>query len=766
MAVAETILTPDVLVLGVGDAAVAAALAAARAGAATVLAGTLPGRRRFRAAASGVHVLSAEVWGVFPGPEVAATGAGVRYTLRPRRVVLSPGMFDSAVHVPGWRLPGCMAAGEVLDALRRGQRPAGPVVLAGDGGRLFDVAAALVRCRVPVAGVALASAEPAPGFLRRKGVPVWTGARIVRVEGDRRVAGLVMADAAGVRRIDAATCVLHWGEEQETGIARALGAVHEVVDGRLAVVADAAGGTSVPALFVAAGGNAGGTLAGRAAAGSLGLRTARRVAPWPRPTPPMPPPSLADLPDTTVVCPCEAVTAGQIRQAGASSLAWVKRATRAGMGQCRGRSCAAAIARLTGAATEADFAAPRNPLRPVPAAAILADAPEPADAAVALPPPTRWLTTAAAGLPGDADILVVGGGIVGLACALFLAREGRDVLLADRGEPGLAASSANAGSLHVQLVPYVYAAGSGGPMADALPLGPASVALWQEVARDANEGLGLRIEGGLVLAENEAQLDLLRSKAAFERSRSIPSEVIGPADLARLAPGLDRSFAGAAFCPLEGQGDPLRGTAALLLLARRAGVRIVPGLDVTGLAPDGAAWRVTTAAGVLRAGQVVNAAGAQAGRVGALAGVTVPMLALIQQVIATEPAPPMLRQLVAWTGRHLSLKQGEGGHLLIGGGWPGTIDPAGATHVTRSSLQGNLALAARALPGLREVRVTRAWTGLAPHLPRAPVISATAGMPGLWHAVSGNGYTLGPVIGRMLADAMLGRGTLPAAFAL
>jgi glycine/D-amino acid oxidase-like deaminating enzyme len=142
------------------------------------------------------------------------------------------------------------------------------------------------------------------------------------------------------------------------------------------------------------------------------------------------------------------------------------------------------------------------------------------------------------------------------------------------------------------------------------------------------------------------------------------------------------------------------------------------------------------------------------------------MHALIQQVIATEPAPPILRQLVAWTGRHLSLKQSEGGHFLIGGGWPGTIDDAGATHVTRSSLEGNLALAARALPGIRGVRVTRAWTGLAPNLTRAPVISPTPGLPGLWHAVSGNGYTLGPVMGRMLAYAVLGRSTLPAAFAL
>ena len=215
----------------------------------------------------------------------------------------------------------------------------------------------------------------------------------------------------------------------------------------------------------------------------------------------------------------------------------------------------------------------------------------------------------------------IGGGIVGLACALFLARDRADVLLADRNEPGQAASTANAGSIHVQLVPYAYAEGSGGPMADALPLSPASVALWREIARDADEDLGLRTKGGLVMAETAAEL-------------------------------------------------------------------------------------------------------------------------------------------VARTGRHLSLKQEAGGHLLVGGGWPGAMDAHGATQVLRESLEGNLALAARALPGLRGVHVLRAWSGLAPHLDRAPVISTTPGLPGLWHAVTGNGYTLGPLLGpllgRMVADAVRG----------
>ncbi len=578
-----------------------------------------------------------------------------------------------------------------------------------------------------------------------------------------------------------------WGLQSETGLARLLGARHRVAGGRIETVTDEAGRTSLDAIYAvgdeAVLGSAPvarlrGTLAGLAAARALGLaapvgprRAVRRAERfqralrWAFATAPL---DSAALPDDTVVCRCEDVTAGMIRAArpSAGSIAAVKRATRAGMGHCAGRYCGVAMAQLCGATVEADLLAPRPPLRPVLAGAIMADHPDPQDAAVPVPPPTRWIAAGHAALPRDAEVLVIGGGIIGLACALFLAREGVDVVLADRAEPGLAASTANAGSLHVQLVPYVYAAGNGGPMAAALPLGPASIALWREIARDANESLGIRTEGGLILAETAAELDLLRSKAAFERSRGIPSEVIGATDLARMAPHIDGRFVGAAFCASEGQGDPLRGTAALLALARQAGVRVAPGLEITGLAAAAPGWRIETSAGVMRAGQVVNAGGAQARRIGALAGVDVPMHALVQQVIATEAAPPMLRQLVAWTGRHLSLKQGEGGHLLIGGGWPGSVDASGATQVLRRSLEGNLALAARALPRLQGMHVVRAWTGLAPHLDRAPLISATPGAPGLWHAVTGNGYTLGPVVGRMMADAVRGGTALPAAFSL
>ena len=769
---------------------------------------------RARVRAAGVELVSgALVWGGFAVNEIAVVLDGGEVVFHPRRLILATGAHERPVPIPGWTLPGVMTVGAVQGLVRSHRvSPGQRVVLAGNGPLLLQVACELLDGGAQVAAVVEAAAEPgvrvaalrlgaaAPLLalaglrhlrrLRRAGVPVLWRSTALACDGDGRFARLRVRTPAGERRIEADACALNLGFVPETGLARALGAEHRMssrAPGVIETVTDEAGRTSLPGLFavgdgVALGGAvaaiAEGQLAGLEAARELGfpafsatpsrrrLRHARafQQALWTVYAAPLPAP--ADIPDTVTVCRCEDVTAGQVRRAmadGARSLPAVKRATRAGMGRCQGRMCAVTLHGMCGGGGEAGHAAPRAPLRPVPIAALLHRG-EAHETPIELPPATRWLTTSRASHPGDCDVLVIGGGLVGLCAALYLAQDGRDVVVADRGEPGMGASTANAGSLHVQLLPYDYSESDPGPLAETLPLGPRSIALWRSLAQQAGESLGLRTEGGLILAETEADLHLLRRKAAFERERGVETEIVGPADLAAMAPSIRPGYAGAAFCAAEGQGDPLRGAMAVAALAWRAGARPARGLAVQGLARNGAGWVVQTTAGPVRAGQVLNAAGPHATAIGALVGETLPVRGLVQQVIATAPVAPMLRQLVAQTHLHLSLKQGDGGHVLIGGGWPGRLDASGATRLERRSIEGNLWTGAQVIPALAGLEVVRAWTGLAVYLDRGPVICET--QPGLFHAVTSNGYTLGPAVGRLIADAMLGRGAPPAAFAL
>ncbi|TDG32113.1 FAD-dependent oxidoreductase [Paracraurococcus ruber] len=776
---------------------------------------------RAAVAAAGVEVIpNATAWGAFAPDEIAALVGTAAVTIRPRRLLLAAGAHERPVPIPGWTLPGVMTTG-ALQTLARAQRvsPGASVVVAGNGPLNLQLACELLAGGVRVVAVAEAAPKPsaarwrdalalwraAPDLardglgyllhLRRAGVPVLWGATPLACEGEGRFAALRLATPRGERRIEAEACALNLGFQPETGLARALGCAHRFVDeglGRLETVTDEEGRTSLPAVF-AVGDGAGlggarvalarGRLAGLAAARDLGcaapddaatraeLRRARdfQAALWRVFAPPAF--DVGAIADATVVCRCEEVTAGALRAAqaeGCGSLAALKKATRAGMGRCQGRMCGATVARLAGATEEAGFALPRAPVKPVPAAPLMLELPEQEAPWFnhAAPGFDAWRAKPAAPPPAACDVLVIGGGLVGLSTALHLAREGADVLVVERGEAGMAASTANAGSLHVQLLTYDFDGESEtGPALDRLPLGPESIGLWGEIAREAGEGLGIRTEGGLMLAETEAELAWLRAKVAAERKHGIGAHLLGANELRSLAPWLGPEFIGAELCEGEGQIDPLRGTLAVKRLALRAGARLAEGVEVQAIARDGAGFAVTTAGGPIRAGRIVCAAGPFTARVAAMLGVEgLPVTGAVQQVIATEGSAPAMRHLVAHASRHLSLKQGDGGHMLIGGGWPGVLDARGAPRNLRRSIEGNLWVAGRVMPAIEGMQVIRAWNGLAPEVDRAPLLGGLPGVPGAWVAVTSNGYTLGPLAGRLTAEAVLGRGRIPAAF--
>jgi glycine/D-amino acid oxidase-like deaminating enzyme len=570
------------------------------------------------------------------------------------------------------------------------------------------------------------------------------------------------------------------------GLARALGARHRFVNaglGHLATETDEEGRTSLDTVFAVGDGAAlggarvaasRGRLAGLAAARDLGhaapvdritreeLRRAERFqgALWRMfPLPPIDPNSIAD---ETIVCRCEEVTAARLRSelaGGLVSLAALKKATRAGMGRCQGRFCSATIARLCPGASEPDgFAAPRAPVRPVPAAQLMTEAPEfQAPLLEDLTPPLRH--AGASHERFTAQVAVIGGGIAGLCTAYYLAQGGADVMVVERDEVGMAASTANAGSLHVQLLSYDFNGDTpedGGPAAHTLPLAPRSIALWKEIGAAVGENLGIRTEGGLMLAEDAAGMDWLRRKSAMERRWGIESHVLGANELRSIAPALSERMVGADFVPAEGYGDPLRGTLAVRTLALRHGARVLAGTEVQSIERDGNGWGVVTSRGRIHDGTIVNATGPWASRIGRMVGLNLPVTGTVQQVIVTEPAPELTRHLIAVANRHLSLKQQASGGFLVGGGWFGGYDAAtGRTHNLRQSIEGNLWVCGRVLPALHGLTMIRAWTGINPAIDRAPILGEAPGLRGFYNTVTANGYTLGPIVGRITAEAIL-----------
>ena len=699
--------------------------------------------------------------------------------------------------------------------------------LARSGVDVAAVAEAAPRPGLFRAGTALRAAAYAPDLVRdgvrylrelgRHGVPVLHGHAMTRAEGAGAVERAVLArlDRAGravpgsERTFEVDTVCMGYGFSSSTELTRLLGCRHEYRPGPfpgLAPVRDANGAASRPGVLVAGdcGGFGGarvalsqGTLAGIEAARRLGHLSggdaaargtaARRGlarglafqrALWRL----FEVPSLDALATAEVVlCRCEGVTVDSIRSRianGDDEAGVLKRATRAGMGRCQGRYCAGAIARACASAAgsgpdERDWFAPRFPVKPVPALALAKETPEWREEDQSMPPPRtapRTVRPAARPRPaidGEAEIVVIGAGIVGSCTAYHLARDGADVVVLERGRRNGAASGNNAGSLHVQLLAYDFgdwAQAGGQPAARSLPLQRDSAAVWPELAATLGVDLGIEITGGLMLADDDRRLEHLRRKAAVERLQGVEVEILSGRELRDLAPYVSPRLAGAAWCPAEGKINPLLAAPAVLDGALAAGARLHEDAEVQAVARAGSGFAIRTARGTIRAGKVLNACGGWSARVAEMVGGRLPARAHPIQLIVTEPVPPLVHHLLSHADRHLTLKQVRNGNLIIGGGWRAALDArTGHPTVRRDSFEGNLWVASQVLPGLDTTHVIRSWAAMNVAIDGAPVLGELPGVPGFFHAVTVNGITLGPLLGQLMAEWMRTGRTPPGA---
>jgi glycine/D-amino acid oxidase-like deaminating enzyme len=687
------------------------------------------------------------------------------------------------------------------------------------GVKVLAVVESALRPSLSVMSSAVRAFSNAPGLmvqglgylarLKVYGIPVLWGQSLVMLEGDEQVRRATIApidahgqiDSTRSRSFDVDAVCLGYGFVPSSEIARALGCRHELVDQHLsylAPVTDELGQTSIPGVWAIGDGAAiGGARVALSRGRLVGLAIAHRagsqVAPHPLPAALFdqdehrrllkaldfqralwtlfraPPVRLAALPDETVLCRCESVTVGSVRTLiddGFLSVSGIKRMTRLGMGRCQGRNCVAACARLlkecTGQITEPEqFFAPRLPAKPIPAIGLALEKPEWGGHRRSITPDLARPRKQEPFGELHADEVIVGGGVMGACLGLFLASAGRDVLLLERDEPNLQASGANAGSLHVQLLSFDFGAraeAGGGPAAQTLRLGPASVDLWRDIEKASGEDFEIAVTGGLMVADSAAGLAFLTEKARLERTFGVDNEIISASELRTLAPALSDRLLGAEYAPQEGKINPLRATYGVLKLARRRGLRVEPSTSVQAIERRRGGWLLRTSRGTVSAGRIFNAAGPWASELAAMVDVPVPVHSAPLQMIVTEPAPPLVKQLLAHADRHLSLKQAVTGGLIIGGGWTAAYDSERRfNRALRESVEGNLWVASHVLPAVRGLRVLRTWAAMNINIDGAPILGEVPGVPAFFNAVTSNGYTLSPIVARMTVDLALGR---------
>ena len=374
-----------------------------------------------------------------------------------------------------------------------------------------------------------------------------------------------------------------------------------------------------------------------------------------------------------------------------------------------------------------------------------------------------WLprSETVAELPADTDVLVIGGGLIGCALAYYLARDGVTVALLERRELNRAASGTNAGSFHLQIAIHQLTGlevdSLAGRLLTEIRLYVEGAKLWEELETELDGSLEMHTTGGLMVAETDAELALLHAKQRIERDAGLETHVLEGDELRSFAPFLAPDLRGATYCPAEGHANPLLAAPLYALRAAQAGAAIRTNAEVQRIEPqDRGGFVVSTNRGSVRAARLVNAAGGWTNQIAAMVGLRHPVRRDGLHVNVTEPRERLITPLVQHIGRRLTLKQAENNTFIIGGGWPSlAVGADGDQRTVWESAAGNAAVAVRVVPALAGVRLLRTWSGaLAFTDDLEPLVGASRSLPGYFTCMATTGFTLGPLMARMLAEEL------------
>jgi len=403
--------------------------------------------------------------------------------------------------------------------------------------------------------------------------------------------------------------------------------------------------------------------------------------------------------------------------------------------------------------------------------------------------------------PKCADVVIIGGGVIGVTTALYLAEKGVAVTLVEKGRIAAEQSSRNWGWIRQQ-----------GRDEDELPIVIEACRLWKQLSKECGEDIGLAQTGVTYLANSANEMADFDDFMTIAARHDVDTRLLSSAETAALIPGMARKFHGAMTTPSDMRAEPWLAVPALARLAARKGATIVENCAARSL--DISAGRISgvwTETGLIETSSVLVAGGAWSSLLLRLHGVSIPQLSVRSTVAATEPMPEVhagaaVDSEVAFRRRQdggYTLAPGSGSALYVGPDafrhavkyLPALLDnPFGLRYLpaapsrfpdawskrrtwtadetspfermrilnpapSQKGLRSVEREFARLFPDLGPVRLKTGWAGMIDAMPDVvPVVDRVEAIGGLFVAtgMSGHGFGIGPGIGRVVADLIKG----------
>ncbi len=375
----------------------------------------------------------------------------------------------------------------------------------------------------------------------------------------------------------------------------------------------------------------------------------------------------------------------------------------------------------------------------------------------------------------SADVVVIGGGIVGTSVAYHMAKAGlKKVVVLERGALCSGTSSHCAATLQIQTK-------TPGPK---LALAQESLALYAGLGeelgcvlppRDCD--LEIQKEGGIIVAFTEEEERFLKHKADDLRGQGVNIAYLAPDDLRAVQPNISPNVLGGLWCPDDWITNPFRVTYGFARAAQRLGVEVREGTEVRGIRTDGRkVVGVETGTGALATGLVVNAAGVWSPEVAQMVGLSLPVAPRRGQMVVTEPMHKLVRGVALAASYLLSKKMPStddgGAAALLGGAvffqsLSGNII-AGSTrefvgmnwNTTLAGIREVVRQVSAVIPAVAQANVIRTFAGLRPAAPDGlPIIDRHPDLDGFILATGheGDGVSLAPITGHKVAGIVTGR---------